>query len=67
MSPSRIGATVHREMKRKHVTLTILWDEYVAANPGGYSYSRFCDLYRGFVSKTLSVTMRQTSMPPASG
>ena len=51
--------TVHRELKRKHVTLTILWDEYIAANPGGYSYSRFCDLYRGF-AKTLSVTMRQT-------
>ena len=52
-------AAVHREMKRKHVTLTILWDEYIASNPGGYSYSRFCDLYRGF-AKTLSVTMRQT-------
>src|SRR5258708_1149255 len=43
--------TVHRELKRKHVTLSILWDEYVAANPGGYSYSRFCELYRGFESK----------------
>jgi transposase len=52
-------ASVHCEMKRKHVTLTILWDEYIAGNPGGYSYSRFCDLYRGF-AKTLSVTMRQT-------
>src|SRR6185295_11931275 len=40
--------TVHRELKRKHVTLVIVWDEYVAANPGGYSYSRFCELYRGF-------------------
>ena len=29
--------TVHRELKRKHVTLVIVWDEYVAANPGGYS------------------------------
>src|ERR1700750_213711 len=37
----------------------ILWDEYVAANPGGYSYSRFCELYRAF-ERTLSVTMRQT-------
>ena len=37
----------------------ILWDEYIAANPGGYSYSRFCELYRSF-EKTLSVTMRQT-------
>src|SRR6201987_3977624 len=52
-------AGVHRELKRKHVTLLILWDEYVAANPGGYSYSRFCELYRAF-ERTLSVTMRQT-------
>jgi len=33
--------------------------EYLAANPVGYSYSRFCELYRSF-EKTLSVTMRQT-------
>jgi transposase len=52
-------ACVHRELKRKHVTLLILWDEYIAANPGGYSYSRFCELCRSF-EKTLSVTMRQT-------
>ena len=52
-------AGVHRELKRKHVTLVILWDEYIAANPGGYSYSRFCELYRAF-EKTLPVTMRQT-------
>src|SRR5246127_356471 len=50
---------VHRELKRKHVTLLIVWDEYVSANPGGYSYSRFCELYRAF-EKTLSPTMRQT-------
>ena len=52
-------ASVHREVKRKHVTLLILWDEYIATSPGGYSYSRFCELYRSF-EKTLSVTMRQT-------
>src|SRR5580658_10514954 len=50
---------VHREMKRKHVTLLIVWDEYIAENPGGYSYSRFCELYRAFETK-LSPTMRQT-------
>ena len=50
---------VHRELKRKHVTLLIVWDEYIATNPGGYSYSRFCELYRGFEAK-LSPTMRQT-------
>jgi transposase len=36
--------TVHRELKRKHVTLVIVWDEYIAANPGGYSYSRYVAL-----------------------
>lgn len=50
----------HCELKRnKHVTLQILWDEYIAQNPKGYSYSRFCELYRTF-EKSLSVTMRQT-------
>jgi hypothetical protein len=33
--------SVHRELKRKHVTLMIVWDEHIAANPGGYSYSRY--------------------------
>ena len=52
-------ASIHRELKRKHVTLSILWDEYIARNPEGYRYSRFCELYRGWEGK-LSVTMRQT-------
>jgi len=50
---------VHRELKRKHVTLQIMWDEYIAVHLDGYRYSRFCDLYRGWSSK-LPVTMRQT-------
>src|SRR5215469_16586326 len=41
-------ATVHRELKRKHVTLQILWDEYIERRPGGYRYSRFCELYRAW-------------------
>jgi transposase len=51
-------ATVHREMKRKHVTMSILWEEYIAQNPGGYRYSWFCELYGAWATK-LSVTMRQ--------
>src|ERR1700676_4907499 len=51
-------AVIHRELKRKHVTLSILWDEYIERHPDGYRYSRFCDLYRSFEGK-LSVTMRQ--------
>ena len=52
-------AAIHRELKRKHVTLSILWDEYIERHPDGYRYSRFCELYRSWESK-LSVTMRQT-------
>jgi transposase len=52
-------ASVHREMKRKHVTLSILWEEYIALHPDGYRYSRFCDLYREWEGR-LPLTMRQT-------
>jgi transposase len=52
-------ATIHQELKRKHVTLSILWDEYIEGNPEGYRYSRFCELFRSWEAK-LSVTMRQT-------
>src|SRR4030088_2650970 len=52
-------AAAHRELKRKHVTLQILWDEYIEQNPDGYRYSRFCELYRGWASR-ISVTIRQT-------
>jgi transposase len=51
-------AAIHRELKRKHVTLSILWDEYIEQHPDGYRYSRFCELYRAWEGK-LSVTMRQ--------
>jgi transposase len=33
-------ASIHRELKRKYVTLSILWDEYVERNPEGSRYSR---------------------------
>src|ERR1700758_3514182 len=52
-------AAVHRELKRKHVTLSIVWEEYFASEPDGYRYSRFCELYRAWESR-LSVTMRQS-------
>ena len=52
-------AAVHRELRRKHVTLSIVWEEYIAGEPGGYRYSRFCELYRAWEGR-LSVTMRQS-------
>jgi transposase len=59
--PEPDWAALNRELKRKHVTLQILWDEYIEANPDGYRYSRFCDLYRGWEGR-LPVTMRQTHL-----
>jgi transposase len=37
---------VHQELKKAGVTLTLLWEEYRAAHPQGYSYSQFCERYR---------------------
>ena len=54
-----IGAKIHEEMKRRSVTLVLLWQEYRAEQADGYGYSRFCDLY-GEWRKTISATMRQT-------
>jgi transposase len=50
---------VHKELKRRAVTLLLLWEEYRAEHADGYGYSRFCDLYRDWC-KTISATMRQT-------
>jgi len=35
---------VHREMRKKSVTLDLLWQEYKADHPDGYLYSWFCDV-----------------------
>ena len=53
---------VHKELKRRGVTLVLLWEEYRAEHGDGYGYSRFCDLYRGW-RRTISPTMRQTHGP----
>jgi len=57
--PEPDWAALHRELKRKYVTLQMLWDEYIEQHPDGCRYSRYCELYRGWVSR-ISVTMRQT-------
>lgn len=36
---------VHRELKKKHATLAILREEYIAQNPDGYRYSRYGQIY----------------------
>lgn len=57
--PEPDWSMVARELKRKHVTLQVLWEEYIAAHPDGYRYSRWCDLFRGWEGR-LPVTMRQS-------
>ena len=52
-------ATVHAEMRNKHVTLRLLWGEYREAHRDGYGYSYFCQHYRAFVGR-IDVVMRQT-------
>jgi len=49
---------LYRELKRKSVTIQLLWYEYKQANPDGYQYSQFCNLYRKWVKK-LDLTLRQ--------
>ncbi len=42
---------VHQEMKKKNVTLFLLWQEYREQSPQGYQYSWFCDHYRLWLGK----------------
>jgi transposase len=38
--------TVRQELKKKGVTLKLLWIEYRDRHPDGYSYTQFCEYYR---------------------
>ena len=48
---------IYSELKRKGVTLYLLWEEYIRDNPDGYRYSQFANLY-GKWKKTLNPVMR---------
>ena len=49
---------LHQELKRKGVTLQLLWHEYRQANPDGYQYSQFCHLYHQWAER-LDPCLRQ--------
>ena len=51
-------ALVNREMRRKGVTLFLLWQEYKAVQPEGFLYSWYCVRYREWLGK-LDAVMRQ--------
>ena len=46
---------IHQELKRKGVTLMILWEEYVeesiALNESYLKYTQFCNVYKQYVEK----------------
>ena len=48
---------IHQELKRKGVTMELLWQEYKNIHPDGYLRSRFFGLYRNW-TQTLDVSMR---------
>ena len=49
---------IHHELKRKGVTLFLLWQEYREQHPFGYQYSWFCERYRQWLGR-LDLVMRQ--------
>lgn len=51
-------AEIHTEMKRRSVTLKLLWQEYNGSNPAGLQYSQFCECYSRFRG-SLRLSMRQ--------
>jgi transposase len=50
--------TVRKDLKKRNVTLRLVWDEYRDDHPDGYGYSQFCELYRRYLQK-LDPIMRQ--------
>jgi len=52
-------AELHKQRQsHPHVTQQLLWEEYRQANPDGYRYSRFCELYQRWRRKQ-DVVLRQ--------
>ena len=49
---------MNKELKKKHVTLQLLWDEYRESHPNGYGYSSFCNKYRKWLGN-IDLVMRQ--------
>ena len=52
-------AVVHQELKKKGVTLILLWEEYLqTVGDRGYQYTAFCTRYWDWAGK-LKCSMRQ--------
>lgn len=49
---------IRNELRRQHVTLQLLWEEYRSHTPEGYGYSQYCQLYRDWLGKQ-AISLRQ--------
>ena len=59
MLPIPDFADLHLQRQRHaHLTQQLLWEKYRQANPDGYGYSRFCELYQRWRRKQ-DVVLRQ--------
>ena len=57
--PEPDWAQIDQDLRtHKDLTLQLIWQEQREANPDGYGYSRFCDLYRRWLKK-LDLVLRQ--------
>lgn len=57
--PEPDGAYIHAEMRRRGVTLQLLWDEYKREHADALGYTQFCERYHAF-NNSLKVYLRQT-------
>lgn len=51
-------AKINTELKRKNMTLMLLWQEELEKNPNLFNYSQFCHLYSQWIKKN-KIAMKQ--------
>jgi len=59
--PQPDWALVHRELRRRHVSLILLWEEYCDSNSDSFSYSWFCERYNEWAGR-LKPTLRRVHL-----
>src|SRR6202046_2081313 len=57
--PTPDWAYVEKELRRRSVTRLLLWEEYRAANPGGFGYTWCCTTFEAWKQRARP-SMRQT-------
>lgn len=56
-------AEVERELRRKGVTLELLWREYLERHPDGYRYTRFVLRFREWQASAAAPRLRREHLP----